>query len=108
MKRAKMFAVLPTLLTLGNAACGFGAITFAAKVGPSNAGGNELFIAALLIFLAMLFDLLDGSAARWARQTSDFGAQLDSLSDSISFGIAPAFLMLQYTCSGWRTLKMQL
>jgi CDP-diacylglycerol--serine O-phosphatidyltransferase len=96
MKRAKVFAVLPTMLTLGNAACGFGAITFAAKVGPENAGGSELLIAAILVFLAMLFDMLDGSAARWTNQTSDFGAQLDSLCDAISFGVAPAFLMLQY------------
>lgn len=96
MKRAKVFAVLPTMLTLGNAACGFGAITFAAKVGPENADGSELLIAAILVFLAMLFDMLDGSAARWTNQTSDFGAQLDSLCDAISFGVAPAFLMLQY------------
>lgn len=93
----RMIAVLPTLLTLGNAASGFGAITFAAKVGPEQANGNHLFIAALLIFLAMLFDMLDGSAARWAKQTSDFGAQLDSLCDAISFGVAPAFLMLQFS-----------
>ncbi len=96
-KRQKMFAVLPTLLTLGNAASGFGSITFAAKVGPEQADGNHLLVAAVLIFLAMLFDMLDGSAARWAKQTSDFGAQLDSLCDTISCGIAPAFLMLQFS-----------
>jgi CDP-diacylglycerol--serine O-phosphatidyltransferase len=96
-----MFAVLPTLLTLGNAACGFGAITFAAKVGPDplDAHGHELFISALLIFLAMLFDMLDGSVARWARQTTEFGGQLDSLCDGVSFGVAPAFLMLQFNHS---------
>jgi len=87
--------VLPTLLTLGNAACGFGAITYAARVGPDPAE-HFLFISAVLIFLAMLFDMLDGSAARLARQTSEFGAQLDSLCDGVSFGIAPAFLMLQF------------
>jgi CDP-diacylglycerol--serine O-phosphatidyltransferase len=97
MKKPKLFAVLPTLLTLGNAACGFGAITFAAKVGPEPGTGSELFIAAILIYLAMIFDMLDGSAARWAKQTSDFGAQLDSLCDAISFGVAPAFLMIQFT-----------
>ena len=43
----------------------------------------------------MLFDALDGSAARLTNQTSDFGAQLDSLCDAISFGVAPAFIMLQ-------------
>jgi CDP-diacylglycerol--serine O-phosphatidyltransferase len=82
-------------LTLGNAACGFGAITYAARVGPDPAGDQFLFISAVLIFLAMLFDMLDGSVARLARQTSDFGAQLDSLCDAVSFGVAPAFLMLR-------------
>lgn len=96
-RKPKLFAVLPTLLTLGNAACGFGAITFAAKVGPEYTAGNHLLIAALLIFLAMLFDMLDGSAARWTRNTSEFGAQLDSLCDALSFGVAPAFLMIQFT-----------
>ena len=90
-----MFAVFPTLLTLGNAACGFGAITFAAKVGPDPAGEHDLYLSAVLIFLAMLFDMLDGSVARWAKQTSEFGAQLDSLCDAVSFGVAPAFLMLR-------------
>lgn len=88
-----MFAVLPTLLTLGNAACGFGAITLA--TGGADAG-SSLFAAAGLIFLAMVFDTLDGSAARWAGRASPFGAQLDSLCDAISFGAAPALLMFQF------------
>ena len=115
-RREKMFAVLPTLLTLGNAACGFGAITFAAKasaaLGPASAATetaldpaskaaatSALFAASCLIYLAMLFDAFDGSAARWTKQTSEFGAQLDSLCDAISFGAAPAFLMLQFSLS---------
>ena len=91
-------ALLPTLLTLGNVVCGFGAITIAAKLGPDAAGAdpNTLTTAGALIFLAMLFDALDGSAARLTKSTSDIGAQLDSLCDAISFGIAPAFLMLQF------------
>jgi CDP-diacylglycerol--serine O-phosphatidyltransferase len=92
----KLIAVLPTLLTLGNAACGFGAITFAAKLGPVGASGHAPLISASLIFLAMVFDMLDGSAARLTRQTSELGAQLDSLCDGVSFGVAPAFLMLQF------------
>lgn len=96
-RRQRVFAVLPTLLTLGNAVSGFGAITITARVGPENFTGNELFIAAQLIFLAMLFDVLDGSAARLTNQTTDFGAQLDSLCDAVSFGVAPAFLMLKLT-----------
>ena len=95
LRHRKVFAVVPTLLTLCNAACGFGAISIAAKVGPDHFQGVELITAAQLIFLAMLFDALDGSAARLTNQTSDFGAQLDSLCDAISFGVAPAFIMLQ-------------
>jgi CDP-diacylglycerol---serine O-phosphatidyltransferase len=91
-----MIAVVPTMLTLGNAACGFGAITFAAKLGPEHAEGNHLVIASLLIFLGMVFDALDGSAARLTNQISEIGAQLDSLCDAITFGVAPAFLMLQF------------
>jgi CDP-diacylglycerol--serine O-phosphatidyltransferase len=93
-----MFAVLPTLLTLGNAVSGFGAITFAAKVGPETVEGNSvIFIAGLLIFVGMVFDMLDGSAARWAKLSSDFGAQLDSLCDVVTFGVAPAFIMLKFS-----------
>jgi CDP-diacylglycerol--serine O-phosphatidyltransferase len=54
----------------------------------------KFIAAAYLIFLAMLFDGLDGRLARFARHTTDFGGQLDSLADVISFGAAPAFLGL--------------
>jgi CDP-diacylglycerol--serine O-phosphatidyltransferase len=91
-----MIAVLPTMLTLGNGACGFGAITYAAKLGPEHTEGDHLLIASLLIFLGMVFDALDGHAARLTKQTSEMGAQLDSLCDAVSFGVAPAFLMLQF------------
>jgi CDP-diacylglycerol--serine O-phosphatidyltransferase len=106
--RQKVFAVLPTLLTLGNAVCGFGAITILARVGPTfdMVSGDaavgfdpaaQMVKAAQLIFLAMLFDALDGSAARLTNQTSEFGAMLDSLCDVVSFGVAPAFMMLKLT-----------
>ena len=101
-KREKVFAVLPTMLTLGNAVCGFGAITILARVAPnldvvgaSSDPVQQMFHAALLIFAAMLFDALDGSAARLTNQTSEFGAMLDSLCDVVSFGVAPAFMMLK-------------
>lgn len=104
-RRRKVFAVLPTLLTLGNAVCGFGAITILARVGPTELSEPEemqfftdqMVFASQLIFLAMLFDVLDGGAARLTNQTSEFGAQLDSLCDVISFGVAPAFMMLKLT-----------
>lgn len=100
-KRERAFAVLPTLLTLGNAVSGFGAITYAAKLGPEEVSASEPFLltAAFCIFLGMLFDALDGRAARWANQASEFGAQLDSLCDAITFGVAPAFLMRQFSAA---------
>jgi CDP-diacylglycerol--serine O-phosphatidyltransferase len=94
---------LPSLATLGNAICGFGAI-YVAGLDPSNAGADwwtqwfahhRFLAAAYLIFLAMVFDALDGRLARFTRHTTDFGGQLDSLADVISFGVAPAFLALQ-------------
>ncbi|NNJ26074.1 CDP-alcohol phosphatidyltransferase family protein [Alienimonas chondri] len=102
-RRPRLIAVLPTLLTLGNAACGFAAITIASNVQAvglgelpaDEAAGGHLFVSALLIFAAMVFDAFDGSAARLLGQSSDLGAQLDSLCDALSFGVAPAFLMLQ-------------
>ena len=99
MKPKRLIAVFPTLLTLGNAACGFGAITVAAKMNqmtPDLPGHGPLFYSALLIVGGMLFDMFDGAAARLTGQTSELGAELDSLCDAITFGVAPAFLMLQF------------
>jgi len=99
-------AVLPSLCTTFNAISGFGAIHFAfkARLGQAAmdqglpfdpAAAENLMIASGLIFLAMFFDMLDGRLARMTRKTSEFGAQLDSLCDAVSFGVAPAILMLQ-------------
>lgn len=106
----RSIAIAPALCTLLNGLCGFGSIHLAtrsdlgeAKLDPL----GEMALAAWLIFLAMLFDMLDGRLARWARKTSDFGAQLDSLCDAISFGVAPAMLMLRTVITAMRgpTLK---
>jgi CDP-diacylglycerol--serine O-phosphatidyltransferase len=94
----RKIAILPTLLTLGNGVCGFAAIAYASKIGPqsSEADLNAYFaLSAGLIFVAMVFDALDGYAARLSKSASDFGGQLDSLCDAISFGAAPAFLLLR-------------
>jgi len=96
----KKIAIVPTLFTMANGVCGFGAITFAARIPRGVLALNDteimwLWWSALLILAAMVFDVLDGRVARLAKQTSDFGAQLDSLCDAISFGVAPAFLMLK-------------
>jgi CDP-diacylglycerol--serine O-phosphatidyltransferase len=95
---------LPTLATLGNAVCGFAAIYVSAFDSAAHSSDkitqfmieNNFVAAAYFIFIAMLFDALDGRLARWARHTTDFGGQLDSLADVISFGAAPAFLALQF------------
>jgi CDP-diacylglycerol--serine O-phosphatidyltransferase len=98
-KRQRWFPVLPTMITLGNAVCGFGAITFAFNVGPegsSTALNGGLFTAALLVYLGMVFDMLDGHMARLTKQISNFGAELDSMCDVITFGVAPPFIMLKF------------
>jgi CDP-diacylglycerol--serine O-phosphatidyltransferase len=91
-------AILPTLLTLGNAVCGFASIAFASKIKPDGAPADvSLYfgVSGVLILVAMVFDALDGYAARLSRSASEFGGQLDSLCDAISFGLAPAFLLLR-------------
>jgi len=92
-------AVLPALVTLGNAVCGFAAMAVVARAAPMLVDGQinpstirAFGLAGYLIFLAMVFDALDGRVARFARATSDFGGQLDSLADALSFGAAPALL----------------
>ncbi|MBS0194069.1 MAG: CDP-diacylglycerol--serine O-phosphatidyltransferase [Proteobacteria bacterium] len=81
--------------TIGNAACGMGAVL--ALMGHL-AGNNPdgLFHAAALIPLALVFDVLDGRVARWRQSQSALGRELDSLADAISFGVAPA--ALGYAC----------
>ena len=99
-RRRRAASVLPTLLTLGNAICGFAAIHYAAKPVEENAlGFSTLTIAGSLVFLGMFFDAIDGSVARLTRSTSDIGAQLDSLADVITFGVAPAFMTLRLVSS---------
>ncbi len=90
--------VLPSLCTLANALCGFGAITLTTHAllqatPPDTIRPADVTWAGYLVLLAMVFDALDGRLARYARATSDFGGQLDSVADAVSFGAAPAFLM---------------
>jgi CDP-diacylglycerol--serine O-phosphatidyltransferase len=91
--------LIPNLFTLGNAICGFAAIVIAAKIDLSVQDDHSAAVllrwSAGMIFLAMIFDVLDGMLARLVKVTSDFGGQLDSLCDAISFGAAPAFLILR-------------
>jgi CDP-diacylglycerol--serine O-phosphatidyltransferase len=105
----KKIAVLPALLTLGNGICGFVAITYASKIGMLTPGDPDplrsdefnFVWAGWFILFAMLFDMLDGYVARLSRTASKFGGELDSLCDAISFGVAPAFLVLKLG-PGWQ------
>lgn len=99
----KKIAIIPTLLTLGNAVCGFASLACASKIGRADAplSSDAYFaLSGWLIVAAMVFDALDGYVARKARSTSEFGMQLDSLCDAVSFGVAPAFLLLRLG-PGW-------
>jgi CDP-diacylglycerol---serine O-phosphatidyltransferase len=105
----KSVAVLPSLATLGNLVCGFGAIYMCLlavrSVGSPFTATLEkpllvsIFpsfqsLAAYLLVFSMFFDAIDGRLARFTRKTSEFGGQLDSLADIVSFGVAPAVIVL--------------
>jgi len=105
MRRIRVVAVFPTMFTLGNLVCGFFAIVVASRVlapkmaaldpaGAMNDPAN-LMLSGYLIFVAMLFDALDGYVARLSRSASQFGKELDSLCDVVSFGVAPGFLLVK-------------
>jgi CDP-diacylglycerol--serine O-phosphatidyltransferase len=92
--------VIPAALTLGNLVCGFvamaktvDAMTNSRGTGPLDpAFSQRIAQAAFFVLLGMLFDVLDGRIARLTRQTSPFGAMLDSLADIVTFGVTPALM----------------
>lgn len=90
------FPALPTAFTLANGVCGLASITVITSRSPTLSPTDLAFYAGLLIFLGMVFDVLDGHVARMTKQTSQFGKELDSLCDVITFGVAPVFIMLAY------------
>tara|TARA_R110001599_G_scaffold184627_5_gene378599 strand:- start:41375 stop:42202 length:828 start_codon:yes stop_codon:yes gene_type:complete len=89
---------VPSFFTLMNLFSGFLAII-------SIADGN-LFWGAWLIAIAGMFDVMDGLMARLANATSDFGIELDSLSDMVSFGVAPGFLIYTFSLNELGVLGM--
>jgi CDP-diacylglycerol--serine O-phosphatidyltransferase len=93
--------VLPSLFTAGNIAAGYYAITQSLQ--GSIVDPKHFDYAALAILFAIPFDALDGRIARMTNTTSDFGKELDSLADVITFGVAPS--VLAYTW-GFRMLPM--
>src|SRR5260370_1393310 len=97
-------ALVARLWTVGSGMCGLIAIAFASKVtsGESNTACDMYFaVAGWFIMAAMVFDMFDGYVARLSKTASKFGGELDSLCDAISFGVAPAFLLLRMG-PGWQ------
>ena len=85
MATKKGVYLLPNLLTTAALFCGFYAILAAMN--------SKFEVAAIAIFVAMILDGLDGRVARMMHAQSDFGAEYDSLSDLVSFGLAPALIV---------------
>lgn len=93
----KRIHVLPNLITLANAFCGL--LALAKAIDALTHSGQDPIVfyqkmetACFLVFLGMVFDSLDGVVARLTRGHSAFGAQLDSFSDALTFGVVPALL----------------
>ena len=80
--------LLPSLFTMGNMFCGYACVVHAMR--------GELATAAPFIGVAVVLDMLDGRIARMTGTSSEFGLQLDSLADLVSFGMAPAILAFQW------------
>jgi CDP-diacylglycerol---serine O-phosphatidyltransferase len=78
----------PNAITAFSLTSGFLSLIFTSK--------GDFQLAAVMIFAAAIFDLLDGIAARLLKTTSQFGVELDSLADIVSFGAAPAFLIYSF------------
>ena len=85
--------LLPSLFTVGNIGAGYFAITQTFAALAANADARlHLDLAAIAILFAIPFDSLDGRIARMTNTTSEFGKELDSLADIITFGVAPSLL----------------
>ena len=78
--------LLPNILTLGGVCLGISSIKFSID-------GNFSLVAVTLILVASILDALDGRIARMIKGTSEFGKELDSLTDFVSFGIAPVLIL---------------
>ncbi len=91
----KIKTITPSLFTMGNMLMGFIAIIYAAQYSPAMGNIFNLYVAGFLIFVAGIFDLSDGAVARALGVESEIGMQLDSLADSVAYGLAPGVLAYQ-------------
>lgn len=114
-RRIRSLKLAPTILTLANLICGFAAIHFGLRAMYEVGAGASpdttsvlpprllelmlpslLSVGAGLVILGMICDMFDGLVARVTRSTTNFGGQLDSLADVVTFGVAPATLMVVF------------
>jgi len=94
--RKKVLRHVPNALTLCNSLCGFAAILYTLRAYEYNETHQALWVfvvSSIMIFSAMVFDAMDGFAARLLDAASLHGIQMDSLSDMVTFGVAPATLV---------------
>jgi len=91
-KPSKGAFILPSLFTISNLFFGFSSILFAES--------GKYSFACIFVFVAAIMDMLDGRIARLTGTESKFGAELDSLVDVVSFGVAPAFIFFHWGFSG--------
>lgn len=101
-RRRRWLYILPNAFTVSSIFCGFYSITLSA----GEATSEHLYKAALAVFFAIFFDGFDGRVARLTNTASDFGVQLDSLADVISFGVAPALLVYKWALAPFGLLGM--
>ncbi|MDF1738673.1 MAG: CDP-diacylglycerol--serine O-phosphatidyltransferase [Verrucomicrobiales bacterium] len=94
--------LLPNLMTAGNLACGFSAVlTIFEGMRDVGGGAKDFHLAIFLILGACFFDALDGRVARIKGQESMFGREFDSIADIVSFGMAPALLVMDIVLSSF-------
>jgi CDP-diacylglycerol---serine O-phosphatidyltransferase len=91
--------VLPNLFTVSSIFCGIYAILLSSE----ESSGSNFYRAAVAIFFGTFFDAFDGRVARLTKTQSEFGVELDSLADVITFGVAPAILVYKWALSGMGT-----
>ena len=95
--------VLPNLFTVSSIFCGVYAIIHVSGI-PTH---QELYQASLAVFFGAFFDMADGRVARLTKTQSEFGVQLDSLADLVTFGIAPGIIVYHWAFHSmeWRFVR---
>ena len=90
--RRRGIYLLPNIITLSSLFCGFYAIVMSLNM--------AFYLSTVAIFIGMVLDSMDGRIARLTHTQSEFGAQLDSLADMVTFGVAPALVAYEWSLKG--------